>query len=114
MRELWSNLERVERDTLATAVDDAAQLGGLMQERGALIRSIEQGLPDLPAAEHAECYDRLLAHYAAGQALGDRLRQERGRAVEAWGESSREQQLLRLLEGTRSGQSRAALVEELG
>ena len=105
MRELWNNLKRVERETLATAVDDAGRLGELMQERSSLIRLIERGLPDLPAAEHAECYDRLLAHYAAGQALGDRLRQERGRAVEAWGESAHEQQLLRLLEGTRSAYS---------
>ena len=105
MGELWSDLERVERQTLETAVDDAQRLGELMRERGSLIRLIERGLPDLPAAEHAECYDRLLAHYAAGQALGDRLRQERGRAVEAWGESAHEQQLLRLLEGTRNAYS---------
>ena len=102
MGELWSDLERVERETLATAVDDAGRLGELMQERGALIQLIEQGLPDLPAAGHAECYDRLLAHYAAGQALADRLRQERGRVVEAWGESARERQLMHLLEATRN------------
>ena len=118
MGELWSDLGQVERETLATAVDDAARLGELIQERGALIRSIGQRLSELPAAEQPECYDRLLGHYAAGQALGDRLRQERGRAVEAWGESAHEQQVLRLLEGTRSEQSRgepgARLVEELG
>ena len=118
MGALWSDLERVERETLATAIDDAARLSELMRERGALIRLIERCLPDSLAAEQPECYDRLLAHYAAGQALGDRLRQERGRAVEAWGESAHELQLLRLLEGTRSGQSRgelgARLVEELG
>ena len=102
MGELWSDLERVERETLAIAIDDAARLGELMQERGALIRLIERCLPDWPAAE---CYDRLLAHYAAGQALGDRLRQERGRAVEAWGESAHELQLVRLLEGTRNAYS---------
>ena len=105
MDQLWSDLERVERETLATAVDDAARLGELMQERGLLILQIERCLPDAPAAEQPECYDRLLAHYAAGQALGDRLRQERGRAVEAWGESAHELQLLRLLEGTRNAYS---------
>lgn len=105
MDQLWSDLERVERETLATAVDDARRLGELMRERGVLIRLIERQVPDLPAAQHPECYDRLLAHYAAGQALGDRLRQERGRTVEAWGESAHEQQLVRLLEGTRNAYS---------
>ena len=112
MGELWSDLEEVERETLTTAVDDTARLRELMEARGSLIRLIERRLPELPAAEHGECYDRLLAHYAAGQALGDRLRQERGRAVEAWGESAHERQLLRLWEGTRS--TGAPVMVEMG
>ena len=104
MRELWVGLERVEREILATAVDDAPRLEALMSERGGFLLAVCERIANgaLPEAERAEGYDRLLAHYAAGQALGDRLRQERGRAVEAWGESSRERQLLHLLEATRS------------
>ena len=112
MVELWSDLEEVERETLATAVDDTPRLRELMEARGSLIRLIERRLTELPAAEHPACYDSLLGHYAAGQALGDRLRQERGRAVEAWGESTRERQLLHLLEATRS--SGAPMMVEMG
>ncbi len=103
MNELWVALERVEREILATAVDDGAGLASLMDERGALVHAIcraaEKGTCGTVDLEDAR--DRLLRHFAAGQALGDRLRQERSRVVDAWGESTRERQLLHLLEATR-------------
>lgn len=108
MEQHWEDLERVEREILATAIDDAARLGELVGQRSRLIVALEKALR---GQGDAASYDRLLKHYAAGQALGDRLRQERARVVEAWGESSREQQLLRLLEATRGNGAPRMVVE---
>lgn len=105
MTALWTALERVERELVACGVDDSARLGELMSERGAFVQAICRAVEKETSGkvDRAAAYDRLLAHYAAGQALWDRLRQERGRVVEAWGESTRERQLLHLLEATREG-----------
>ena len=104
MTEMWVALEGVEREILATAVDDSGRLTELMERRAGLVQAICRaiGKGTCGPVDEAAAYDRLLLHFAAGQALGDRLRQERGRVVEAWGESTRERQLLRLLEATRS------------
>lgn len=104
MTEMWAALESVEREILATAVDDSAHLTELMERRSGLVQALCRaiGKGTCGPVDVAAAYDRLLIHFAAGQALGDRLRQERGRAVEAWGESTRERQLMHLLEATRS------------
>ena len=106
MQALWTELERVERETLATAVDDATTLAACMERRGALIQALCRAIEKetcgvLSEADRAAAYDRLLVHHAAGASLADRLRQGRARVVEAWGESTRERQLLHLLEATQ-------------
>ena len=104
MREMWVALEGVEREILATAVEDSGRLTELMDRRAGLVQAICRAIGKCVSSpvDSAAAYDRLLLHFATGQALGDRLRQERGRVVEAWGESARERQLMRLLEATRS------------
>lgn len=121
MHEMWTALEAVEREILATAVGESARLEELMGRRGALIQALSRALEKetcgpLTTAERASAYDRLLAHYASGQALGDRLRQERGRVVDAWGESTRERQLMHLLAATRGEPARDGVrrVAEMG
>ena len=104
-------LVEVEREILAVAVDEV-RLGALLGERAALIRAIQESLPGLAGAAREECYDLLLAHHAAGQALAARLQQNRARLVEAWGESTRERQLVRLYEATQVG--RVPELVELG
>lgn len=105
------NLAEVEREILAVAVDDL-RLGELLYERAAGIQALTLSLPELVGPAREEAYDRLLAHHAAGQALGARLQQDRARLVEAWGESTRERQLVRLFEATQLG--RAPELVELG
>lgn len=104
-------LAQVEQEILAVAVDDA-RLEELLRERARLIRTLGESWLRLEGPAREECYDRLLEHHAAGVAFGERLRQHRARLVEAWGESTRERQLVRLYEATQVG--RAPELVELG
>lgn len=98
MRDLSDNLERLERELRTTPVEDGDRLDVLLRERGRLLKILAAGLPGLPAEERAECYERLLEHQAAGRDLVERVRRERAVLVEAWGDSTRERQLVRMFD----------------
>ncbi len=98
MRDLSETLERLEREMRAVPTEEGDRLEVLLRERARLLKILSHGLAELPESERIECYERLLEHYAAGQRLGDRLRQERALLVEAWGDSTRERQLLRMFD----------------
>ncbi len=111
MRDLSENLERLERELRRTPAEQFDRLGELLRERDRLIRILAAGLPLAPPEEQQECYERLCGHRAAGAELQANLRCERAALVEAWGESARERELVRLFGGAQSSE---ATVVELG
>lgn len=95
MRDLSNTLNLVEREIRATPVDENERLDELLRERGRLLKIIAASAPVC-----AESHERLLEHLAAGQELVERLRRERELLVEAWSDSTRERQVLRMFEAT--------------
>lgn len=102
MRDLSENLERLERELRATAVDDTGRWSELLRERARLIKILTGCAVGLPA--EMEAYEILRAHRVVGEELAVRLREERAQLVEAWGESVRERQLMHLLEAARNAE----------
>ena len=97
MRDLSNTLDGVEREIRATPVDEDERLMVLLRERGRLVKLVAASAGEEPTAE---AYERLLEHRAAGEDLAERLRRERALLVEAWGDSTRERQVLKMFSGT--------------
>ena len=95
MRDLSNTLNGLEREIQATPVDEDERLTELLDERGRLVAMVAAGAGEEPTAE---TYERLLEHRAAGEDLAERLRRERALLVEAWGDSTRERQVLKMFE----------------
>jgi hypothetical protein len=107
MRDSSDILNLLEREIRTMPADEVERLDTLLRERGRLVKIMAASAP-----VSRENYERLREHRAAGQELLERLRRERELLVEAWGDSTRERQVLRMFDATT--EPRPARFAELG
>ena len=74
MTEMWAALEGVEREILATAMEESGLLLELVERRAGLVHEICRAIGKRVSspADSAAAYDRLLLHFAKAHPLESR------------------------------------------